>query len=331
MRAGISLSAGLHVGVIAIALIGLPSLFDREAPAEMVVAVTVVAETAEPESEPPPAEPAPEPKPEPKPEPPPPEPPPAPEPPPPPPEPEPPPPPPEPEPPPPPPEPEPPPPPPEPEPPPPPPEPEPPPPPPEPEPKPEPKPKPKPEPEPEPEPKGADVPAPKAKPKPVQRQVAKAVPAPRRKPKPPPDAFDTLLRDLERQRKTAGQTPPRQARPAPAPGPQGGLDRRRLIASLVERIREQVWPCWNLPIGIKDAHKLRVEIKIELNPDGTLVGSPRVVDRQRLTADPVFRAYAESAVRALQNPDCRPLRLPLDSYRAWREISLNFDSRELLR
>jgi len=92
-----------------------------------------------------------------------------------------------------------------------------------------------------------------------------------------------------------------------------------------------VWPCWNPPVGIKDAHKLRVAISVELNPDGTLMGSPRIVDRQRLTADPVFRAYAESAVRALQNPDCRPLRLPLESYRAWRKISLNFDTRELLR
>ena len=286
MRAGISLSAGLHAGAIAIALVGLPSFLDREAPAEMVVAVAVVAEAEAvepgPEPEPPPVEPEPAP---PKPEPPPPEP----EPPP-------------------------------------PPEPEPPPPPPEPEPKPEPKPKPPPGPKP-----AEAPPAPQAKPKPPERQVARAVPAPRRKPRPPPDAFDTLLRDLERQRKTASQAPRRQARPAPARDRQGGIDRRRLIEGLVQRIREQVWPCWNPPIGIKDAHRLRVAIRIELNPDGTLIGRPRIVDGRRLNADPVFRAYAESAVRALQNPDCRPLRLPLESYRAWRQISLNFDTRELLQ
>ena len=76
---------------------------------------------------------------------------------------------------------------------------------------------------------------------------------------------------------------------------------------------------------------MQVRVRIELNPDGTLIGSPRIVDRQRLSADPVFRAYAESAVRALQNPRCRPLRLPLESYKAWRAISFNFDTRELLQ
>ena len=71
MRAGISLSAGLHAGAIAIALVGLPSFLDREAPAEMVIAVAVVAEAEAVEPEPPPVEPEPAP---PKPEPPPPEP-----------------------------------------------------------------------------------------------------------------------------------------------------------------------------------------------------------------------------------------------------------------
>ena len=117
----------------------------------------------------------------------------------------------------------------------------------------------------------------------------------------------------------------------PAPPRQDSLTQRRLYSALVQQIRDRVVPCWNPPIGIKDAHKLRVEISIRLNPDGTLIGSPRIVDRQRLATDPVFRAYAESAKRALQNPRCQPLRLPLDSYKVWQAISFNFDTRELLR
>ena len=180
-------------------------------------------------------------------------------------------------------------------------------------------------------------PPPQAKQKLVPRQVAKAVPAPRRKPKPQPGAFDTLLRDLERQRKKAAQVPPattprRQADSSPSPAQrlQAGLQQQRLIAALVRQIRERVRPCWNPPIGIKDAHKIQVGIRIALNTDGTLIGRPRIVDQRRLAADPVFRAYAESAVRALQNPRCSPLRLPLDSYSAWRSISFDFDTRELL-
>ena len=170
----------------------------------------------------------------------------------------------------------------------------------------------------------------------VKDAIAKAVPAPRRKPKPPPDAFDTLLRDLERQRKkTAGvpsaTIPRRQADSSPSPARrlQAGLQQQRLVAALVRQIRERVRPCWNPPIRIKDAHMIQVGIRIALNTDGTLMGRPRIVDQQRLTADPVFRAYAESVVRALQNPRCSPLRLPLDSYSAWRKISFNFDTREL--
>ena len=115
------------------------------------------------------------------------------------------------------------------------------------------------------------------------------------------------------------------------PRPQDSLRQRRLISELVRQIREQVWKCWNPPIGIKDAHKIKVEIGIRLNPDGTLIGRPRIVDKGRLSSDPVFRAYAESALRALKNPRCQPLRLPLDSYETWRAISFNFDTRELLR
>ena len=313
MRAGITLSTGLHAGVLAFAVLGLPSLFDPPPPAEAVVAVSIVAEAAELEPEPKPPEPnvPPPPVEKPEPEPPKPEPPepapkkaPPPEPPPPPPEPE----------------------------PPPKPEPEP-----QPAPKPEPIPEPKPEPKPKPKPKPAKAekpPPPQAKPKPAQPMLAKAAPVPKRKPKPPPDAFDTLLRDLDRQRKTAAPKPRRdraKSSPRPAPRRQDSLTQKRLISALVQQIRDRVVPCWNPQIGIKDAHKLRVEISIRLSPDGTLIGSPRIVDRRRLATDPVFRAYAESAKRALQNPRCQPLRLPLDSYKVWQAISFNFDTRELLR
>ena len=309
MRAGITLSTGLHAGVLAFAVLGLPSIFDPPPPAEAIIAVNIVTEAAElkpepkppeprkppppiekPEPEPPkpvpkkapPPEPEPVPEVEPKPEP---EPPPEPKP----------------------------------------------------EPRPEPKPEPIPEPKPEPKPKPKKVEKPlppQAKPKPAQPKLAKAVPAPKRKPKPPADAFDTLLRDLDRQRKTATPKPRREqvrAPSRPAPRRQDSLSQRRLISALIQQIREQVWKCWNPPIGIKDAHKIQVGISIELNPDGTLIGSPKIVNKGRFSADPVFRAYAESAVRALQNPRCQPLKLPPDSYKAWRAISFNFDTRELLR
>ena len=73
---------------------------------------------------------------------------------------------------------------------------------------------------------------------------------------------------------------------------------------------------------------MRVEIRIQLNTDGTLRGVPQVQDRNRMQSDTFYRAVAESALRALRNPACSPFRLPLKDYDVWKDISLTFDPRE---
>ena len=58
--------------------------------------------------------------------------------------------------------------------------------------------------------------------------------------------------------------------------------------------------------------EIQVETRIRFNSDGTMIGSPRAVDRRSLAAHPAFRAYGESVARALQNPRCQPFRLSPD-------------------
>ena len=99
---------------------------------------------------------------------------------------------------------------------------------------------------------------------------------------------------------------------------------------LAQLVKQQITPCWNIPVGAKDAHRMRIGIRIFLNPDGSLRGVPRIEDTARINRDPFYRALAESAVRALRNPKCSPLRLPHDKYDIWQEISFNFDPREAL-
>ena len=70
---------------------------------------------------------------------------------------------------------------------------------------------------------------------------------------------------------------------------------------------------------------MSVDIRIRLNPDGALGGQPRIEDSGRLGRDPFFRAVAESALRALRNPRCMPLKLPYDQYDLWKEITFVFD------
>ena len=42
-----------------------------------------------------------------------------------------------------------------------------------------------------------------------------------------------------------------------------------------------------------------------------------------MASDPVYRAFAESAVRAVRA--CSPLKLPPESYQQWRNVIFNFD------
>ncbi len=211
-----------------------------------------------------------------------------------------------------------------------------------------------PAPEPEPAPIAKPIPKakPKIKPKPKPprkakppKRVARVAPKPRRKPR-PLDNLNSILLNLQKQKQQAAlqkkkdedkdmrdvlnaARPPKKA--PPPPSRVSSIDRRRDAMMLARAVMRQVTPCWSIPGGIKDAHTMRVGVRIFLNPDGTLNGSPRIEDIGRMGRDPAFRALAESALRALQNPECSPLRLPIKEYDSWREISFNFDPRELLR
>ncbi len=104
------------------------------------------------------------------------------------------------------------------------------------------------------------------------------------------------------------------------------LQAQRLIAL----VQQQVHPCWRIPGGEKNAHSIKVAIRIRLNTDGSLRGTPRVIDASRMQHDKSFRVLAESAVWALQNPSCQPLKLPYDQYDVWKDVTFNFDPSEAL-
>ena len=43
-----------------------------------------------------------------------------------------------------------------------------------------------------------------------------------------------------------------------------------------------------------------------------------------------FRAAADSARRALLNPRCSPLKLPLDKYAQWQIFTITFDPKDVV-
>lgn len=100
-----------------------------------------------------------------------------------------------------------------------------------------------------------------------------------------------------------------------------------LTATQVDLIRETIRPCWHFPAGLKDADKLAVDIKMELDPDG-YVKSANVVDKSRMISDTGFRTAAESALRAVLDPVCNPLPLPKDKYNEWKDLELTFNPKD---
>jgi len=207
-----------------------------------------------------------------------------------------------------------------------------------------------------------EKPAPTPPPPPPKAEVQAPLPPPpppkppEEKPKPPQNpqpAFDQMLKQLDKTQKQQqtknnfdslltnlakndaphnDQAPPKQrpqaaAAAAPSSQPQAPLG-SQLSASEMDMIREQIERCWNVPAGARDAKDLVVEIRVQMNQDGT-VRQATIVDQGRAN-DPLWRAAAESARRAFYNPQCTPLKLPPDKYDVWKDFVADFNPKDML-
>lgn len=219
---------------------------------------------------------------------------------------------------------------------------------------PQPRPEPRPQPRPEP-PRAAAKPTPRpvpratprpTPPKPVAKPAAK--PAPKAQPPKPAtnrtSSIDRIVNKPASSAPTKAATPPKKAggsrigddflegipsgqaatrsnsQPAATIGP-------AVRSSLASAISRQLKPRWQAPQG-PEAEELVTILAFNLNKDGTLAGSPRVVRQLGITD--VNRAqadrHAEQAVRAVQL--AAPFNLPEEYYDAWKRVSeFRFDRR----
>jgi len=194
-----------------------------------------------------------------------------------------------------------------------------------------------------------------APPEPVPDAVTEA-PAPPPKParrmkppKPAPDP-DQLAKSLDAalgptpkpKLKPRAQADPKQlaslldralapAPPHAKPGPQqtaqpahAAFD-ARAQASLVQAIRAQIIPCWNVPAG---SEGMTVDLHIRLAKDGSVSGPVDIRSQTGGANAMVARAFAESAKRAVSR--CAPLKLPAALYEQWHDIDpLHFDPKDV--
>lgn len=92
--------------------------------------------------------------------------------------------------------------------------------------------------------------------------------------------------------------------------------------SELDRLRAHISSCWEPPIGAKGADQLKVDIKVQLEKDGS-VKQAEIEDRARYGSDVLYRAAANAARRAVL--DCDPLPLPPEKYQQWKEFIFGFD------
>ncbi|MFO0995475.1 MAG: cell envelope integrity protein TolA [Alphaproteobacteria bacterium] len=179
-------------------------------------------------------------------------------------------------------------------------------------------------PKPEP-PKDSAKPTPQAEPQ--VRPVLKEKPAP-----PTKNLMANVLKTVEQLKQEAPKPEPAQkTSDAPQKDRQqiSNVERARREQQLSDLVRQQIAGCWNVPIGAKDVQNMIVDIHMQLGPDGTVLRA-EPVDSARMASDSFYRAFAESAIRAVRNPRCNPLKLPVDSYDIWRDMTLTFNPKDLV-
>jgi hypothetical protein len=111
---------------------------------------------------------------------------------------------------------------------------------------------------------------------------------------------------------------------APAAAPTGppltGGERDGLILAIKQ--------CWNVPIGLEGAAELVVVLRVDLNRDGSLAASPKMIEPTGPAQGTIKQAF-EAGRRALIR--CAPYNnLPPEKYERWRRVEVVFNPRNMV-
>jgi hypothetical protein len=101
----------------------------------------------------------------------------------------------------------------------------------------------------------------------------------------------------------------------------------RLSQSELDALRARLAQLWSPPAGAKNPEELVVQIRMKLNPDGTLAGPPMVLTSGRT---PLFMASRDSAIRAVLRGQPFDM-LRAEHYEQWKDVEITFDPRDMIR
>ena len=99
-----------------------------------------------------------------------------------------------------------------------------------------------------------------------------------------------------------------------------------MTSALDAWLTESYLNCWTPPPTMPEGDAYVAQIKVIFNADGSLSARPVLLNPP---TDPAWRAYAESAMRAVKK--CDPLRVPAQYapyFDEWKIETIHFDPRE---
>lgn len=127
-------------------------------------------------------------------------------------------------------------------------------------------------------------------------------------------------RDPRRELASAGELNSHASLGAPNAPPDAKLSQTEIDA-----LRQRIHECWSPPPGIDSSTNIYVELRVLFRQDGSLAQPPVVVAG---SPSPLGPALAESGKRALLQ--CQPFTmLKPEHYAQWRDITVNFNPREM--
>ena len=92
-------------------------------------------------------------------------------------------------------------------------------------------------------------------------------------------------------------------------------------AALSSLLGDQIRSCWNITVSARPSPL--PQVRIALNADGSLSGTPTLVNS---SGDPNFRALADSGMRAIRQ--CSPFRIPArfaPTFNDWRSVNVQLN------
>jgi hypothetical protein len=110
--------------------------------------------------------------------------------------------------------------------------------------------------------------------------------------------------------------------PSQAPATLGvatGSADAKMTQSEIDALRAQIEECWVIPTGWTHPREVSVTVRFGLNVNGTVNGSPEVVE---FPASQYGQVAADNAIRAVLQ--CGPYSLPAEKYKQWSVVQLRF-------